>query len=125
MSLSKIKNPVEYSFTQWMNNHPESAHWADKERFLCFVRTVCRYRAAKWKNTYCLQNKILARYPHFNQDYLERLLALFAELIQFYKIQPLSSQFQYTDRKIRKGYYIEMRAKNGALLEKEVLLEAT
>lgn len=26
MGLFKIKNPVEYSFIQWMNNFPDSGH---------------------------------------------------------------------------------------------------
>ncbi|MEW5994772.1 MAG: hypothetical protein AB1744_10295, partial [Candidatus Zixiibacteriota bacterium] len=125
MSLYKIGNPVEFSFTQWMNNYPNSAHWADKERFFRFAKTVCRHNATKWKNTLFLRNRILERLPHFDQDFLESLLDLYANLIEFYKVLPLTGQFQHSDRKVRTGFYIKKYAKNGKILEKEVAIDAT
>ena len=65
MSLYKIKQPVEYSFLQWMNNYRDSGHWRDKERFLEFARTVCAHHATKWKRPEFLREKILGKGDRF------------------------------------------------------------
>lgn len=109
MSLWKIKNPVEYSFFQWMNNFPDSTHWADKARFYSFVKTVCRYNAVKWKSLDFLRNKILDKNPHFDSEYLEHLIRLYDELIKFYKVQPISTGFQLSDREIKMATILKSR----------------
>ncbi len=83
MSLYKIKQPVEYAFFQWMNNFPDSGHWADKERFFRFTKTVCRYKAKKWKKPDYLRKRILEAQAHFDQEFLEGLLNLYANLLDY------------------------------------------
>ena len=119
MSLYKIKNPVEYSFLQWMNNFPDSGHWADMERFYCFVKTVCSHNARTWKKTDYLRKKIMEANPNFNQDSLDYLLELYINLLDFYKTKSCSSHRQMSERKIKEGCYIEIRVKNGIINEVE------
>lgn len=120
MSILKIKNPVEYSFCIWIRNHPDSPHWCDKERFLVFVKTVCRYRASKWKKIGYLKTRILKHHPNFENDYLQYILRLFDELVDFYEATPISSSFEITDRVVKKGHYLEIYAKDCAIFEKEI-----
>lgn len=120
MSLYKIKNPVEYSFHIWINNYPDSGHWADKGRFLSFVKTVCRYNAKKWKNANYLKKKVLERLPNFDLGYLEHLLRLYDELIEFYKATPLTSNYKISDRTVKDDHYIEMGVKKGTIYKREL-----
>ncbi len=120
MSLRKIKHPVEYSFLQWMNSHPDSAHWADRNRFFQFVKTVARFSARKWKNREYVKSRILAIKPTFDPEFLERHLDLFSVLLDFQQVQPLTSQLSISGRDVKKGHYIEVRVKNGAIQEVEV-----
>lgn len=119
MTLRKIKQPVEYSFLQWINNYPDSGHWADKERFLKFVKTVCKYNATRWKEPEHLKYRILEAKPHFDPDFLNRLLDLYSDLIEFYKTGACPST-QLVNRDVKKGHNIEMRVKNGNIYEIEV-----
>lgn len=119
MSLFKIKQPVEYSFLQWINNYPDSGHWADMERFYSFVKTVCRYNATNWKKTDYLRKKILETDPNFKQSFLEYLLELYINLLDFYKANAYSSKLQMSERKIKRGYYVEIHVKNGSICEIE------
>jgi hypothetical protein len=125
MGLRKIKTPVEYSFTIWMNNFPDSAHWADKERFFQFVKTVCRYPKAKeWKNIVFLKTKILDRCPHFDPAVLENRLKSFSELVEFFGVSPISGGYEIvTDRIVKDGHYIEVECRNGKISRKEVPLK--
>ena len=121
MTLRKIKQPVEYSFLQWINNYPDSGHWADKERVLRFVKTVCKYNATRWKKPDHLKNRILEAKPHFDPDFLDRLLDLYANLIEFYKTVACPST-QLVDNAVKKGHYIEVRVRNGSIYEVEIPL---
>ncbi len=120
MGLFVIKNPVEYSFHQWISAHPDSRHWADKERFYRFVKTVCRYNAKRWKDTNHVKTKILNKCPYFDKDYLEYLLRLYGKLIEFYKVLPTASGFQITDGHVKDAHYIEIQMKKGQIITKEV-----
>ncbi|HOI16244.1 MAG TPA: hypothetical protein PK036_07850 [Geobacteraceae bacterium] len=124
MSLFKIKNPVEYSFIQWMNNFPDSGHWADKERFFRFVKTVSRYKALRWKNANYLKKRILDRKPNFDADFLENILDLYSTLLEFQGSKAVSSQFRLSDRKVKTNHFIEIRVKNGVLIEEELPFES-
>lgn len=122
MSIIKIKQPVEYSFLQWINNFPESGHWADKERFYKFTKTVCRYNAKKWKNTEYLKSRILNEKPEFDQKIMDVLLYLYEEFIKFNKSVCYSTT-QFSDQKVKKGYYIEIQVKHGNIYEVEKPIE--
>ena len=122
MGLVKIKQPVEYSFLQWINNYPDSGHWADRERFLRFVKTVCKYNATRWKKPDHLKNRILEAKPHFDPDFLDRLLDLYDKLIQFYKTGACPSMHSVVHRTVKKGHYIEVRVKKGIISEVELPL---
>lgn len=122
MGLRKIKNPVEYSFTIWMNNHPDSRHWADKKRFFAFVKTVCRYKAKRWKRADYLRNRILKYQVNFDREYLDKLLDLYLELLNYSEAHPLTGDFQFSDVNVTEGYYMELVARNGTISRKEVKL---
>ena len=119
MTLRKIKQPVEYSFLQWINNYPDSGHWADKERFFRFVKTVRKYNATTWKNPNHLKNRILEAKPHFDPNFLDRLIDLYANLIEFYKTGVCPST-QLVDSAVKKGHYIEVRVRKGSIYEVEI-----
>ena len=121
MTIYKIKQPVEYSFLQWINNYPDSGHWADKERFFSFVKTVCKYNASRWKKPDHLKRKILEAKPHFDREFLDRLLDLYTNLIEFYKAGACSSM-RSIHSGIKRGYYIEARVKKGEIYEVELPL---
>ena len=121
MTIRKIKQPVEYSFLQWIKNYPDSTHWADKERFLRFVKTVCKYNATRWKKSDHLKNRILEAKPHFDPDFLDRLLDLYDNLIEFYKTEACPST-QSVNRAVKKGHFIEVRVKKGIICEVELPL---
>lgn len=121
MALRKIKQPVEYSFLQWINNYPDSGHWADKERFLSFVKTVCKYNATRWKRRDYVKNRIVEAKPYFDPDFLDRLLYLYDNLIQFHKTGACPGT-ELVNRTVKKGYYIEVRVKKGIIYEVELPL---
>ena len=121
MTICKIKQPVEYSFIQWINNYPDSGHWADKERFFRFVKTVCRYNASRWKKTDFLKNKILEAKPHFDPEFLNRLLYLYDNLIEFHKTSACTTP-RLVDKLAKEGHYIELRVKKGNIYEVELPL---
>jgi hypothetical protein len=123
MAIIKIRQPVEYSFFQWMNNYPDSGHWKDKERFFIFVKTVCRYNASKWKNPQYLKTRILEIVPHFDIDLLERLLELYNNLIQFNKAVSFPTTQLRPNARVKKDHYIELSVKKGAIQEIEKLIE--
>jgi hypothetical protein len=125
MALVKYKNQIEYSFIIWMNNYPESCHWADDERFYCFVKNVCRYhRAKKWEDSDFLKKKIIERIPNFDFNKLKNIIELYRCLLDFYKARHLpGSWFSDPDVEAPDGYYIERGVKNGKLYEKEKLKE--
>ena len=124
MTIYKIKQPVEYSFLQWINNYPDSGHWADKERFLRFVKTVCKYNATRWKKPDHLKKKILEAKPQFNCEFLDRLLDLYSDLTAFYKAGACPTT-QSIRRTIKRGHYIEVRVKKGNICEFELPLNKT
>lgn len=120
MSLFKIKNPVEYSFMQMMSHFPDTGHWQDKQRFYAFAKTVCTHNAVKWKDVSFLKKRILEIRPYVDADCLEYLLTIYYELIQFYKVPPISSQYQSFDRTVKSGHYLEIKVNNGVLSENEI-----
>ncbi len=124
MTICKIKQPVEYSFLQWINNYPDSGHWADKERFFIFVKTVCKYNATRWKKPDHLKKKILDAKPYFDLEFLERLLYLYSNLIEFYKTGACQTT-RLIPRTIKRGHYIEVRVKKGNIHEVELPLNKT
>lgn len=113
VSLFRIKNPVEYSFYQWMNNFPDSGHWADKERFFKFVKTVCKYKASKWKDQSYLKKKILEHTPHFDMDILDNLLNLYVNLLEFHKSVAFSGQLQIGSREVKQDHLLNFGSKMG------------
>lgn len=123
MTLKKIKNPVEYSFFQWINNHPDSTHWKDKERFLIFVKTTCRYKAKKWQSPNFIKKQVLKYYPDFDADFLEKLLHLHGNLIEFHKTSSVTSEFVISEQVAKSGHYIEISVRNGEIVETEVPLK--
>jgi hypothetical protein len=120
MTIYRIRQPTEYSFLQWINNYPDSGHWKDRERFLIFVKTVCKYNATKWKDSNYLKNRILEAKPHFNREFLDRLLDLYEKLIQFYKIGACPNLRSINNRRVKKNHYIEVRVKKGNIYEREL-----
>ena len=124
MTLYKIKQPVEYSFLQWINNHPDSGHRKDKERFFIFVKTVCKYNATKWKKTEHFKKKILEAKPHFDLEFLNRLLDLYPNLIEFYMTEACQTT-KLIRRTIKRGHYIEVRVKKGIIQEVELPFNKT
>jgi hypothetical protein len=125
MGLSRIKKPIEYSFHQWISAHPESRHWADKERFYTFVRTVCRYHSKKWKDQKYLKDQILARRPKFDPEYLDHILDQYLELIEFSKVFPITSDLRIENGlEVKRGYCIEREVVNGKVVEREVPLQS-
>lgn len=119
MAILKIRHPVEYSFLQWMNNFPHSGHWADRERFFVFVKTVCKYNSTKWKRPEHLKARILKARPHFDPDILDRLLYLYGDLIEFHTTHACPN-IQIAHRRVKKGNHIELRVKDGNIYELEV-----
>lgn len=122
MTLVRYKNPTEYSFMIWMNHYPESNHPTDDENFYCFVKTVYRCNAKKWKNTDYLRMRILEIIPNFNSVKLENIIADYLKLLNFYKTpHSLSGSFKDTNaRKVRHGCCIERWFEKGEFHEKEV-----
>lgn len=121
MTIHKIKQPVEYSFIQWINNYPDSGHWKDEERFFCFVKTVCKYNASRWEKTDFLKNKILEVKPHFDPDFLEQLLSLYDTLIRFYKTYACATT-RLVDEPVKERHYIEVCVKKGNIYKVELPL---
>jgi hypothetical protein len=119
MGLVRIKTPVEYSFHQWMSAYPDSGHWADKNRFYTFARTICRYNAKRWKDTEFVRREVLKRKPHFDQEYLDYLIRLLDELIQYSKVYPIRSGLQFSHRDVKDDHYLEIKVKNDKLEMKE------
>ena len=119
MSLYRIRQPTEYSFLQWINSYPDSGHWTDEERFFEFVKTACIYRARKWKDSNYLRQRILDKKPHFDRESLDYHLDLYKILIKFYETEgcPITRR---SSREVKKGYYIEVRVKNGEICEREL-----
>lgn len=122
MTVRKIKNPVEYCFLQWMNNHPDSTHPADKERFFRFVKAIARHRAKKWQNRQYLKERILTIMPSFDDEIMEARLDLFYVLLDFQATRPLI-EIDLCNRDVTAGHFIEIRVKAGAILEIEVPLK--
>jgi hypothetical protein len=119
--IYKIKTPVEYSFHIWMSNHPDSTHWADKERFYTFVKTICRYRARKWKDAMYLKKRVLRIQPNFDLEHLDCLQDLFMQLLDYHNAPPLKTIH------IAKGlssatsnFHIEVSVKDGQIIERQV-----
>jgi hypothetical protein len=119
MGIVRIITPVEYSFHQWMSAYPDSTHWADKNRFYTFARTICRYNAKKWKNSEYVRERILKRKPNFDLDYLEYLLRLLDELIQYSKAYPIACGLQFSDLDVKDGHVLEITVKNDKLEMKQ------
>jgi hypothetical protein len=119
MGLMKIKNPGEYSFHQWISAYPDSGHWADKARFYTFVRTICRFNAKRWKDTAFVRGEILRRRPHFDVEFLDYLMRLLNELIEYSKAYPIKAGLQSSDLTVTDGHYIEITVKRGRLEMKE------
>jgi hypothetical protein len=120
MTLAKVINPVEYSFTQWINNYPDSTHWLDKARFFTFTKTVCRYNGKKWKDSSYLKERILKANPHFDAERLTNVITLYRDLIEFYASIPITSDYKITDIDAGAGNYIEIKVVHGEVLMKEV-----
>lgn len=120
MALIKLKNQVELSFHNWLHQHPESMHPLDMKRFYVFVKCVCVYNAKKWKDSNFLKEKILELKPNFDPDLLERLLNLYENLIEFYRISALPRCWYIDDQvDAHDGYYIERGIKNGSIYQIE------
>jgi hypothetical protein len=120
MTIQKIRQPVEYSFLQWINGHPDSGHWADHESFLIFTKTVCRYHATKWQNSNYLKKRIIEAKPLFNSDFLDHIISLYNTLIQFYKTTPCLNTKIVKRDPVKKGHYFEIRVKKGKICEVEI-----
>lgn len=120
-ALVKYKNQVEYSFQTWMKNHPESTHWADKDRFLKFTKNVCTYNAKRWKDPEFLKQRILKMKPNFDNNRLVNLTIAFEYMVEFHKTSALPRVWQIeADVEAKNGYYIERGFKNGNFYDKEL-----
>lgn len=88
-NINKMDNneldKIEVAFNTWINNYPESYHPLDQERFLVFVKTVCRY-SENQKDADWLKKKIEKSNQSFNPDNLEKFLNQFELFQKFYKI---------------------------------------
>ncbi|MDA8326581.1 MAG: hypothetical protein M0033_10230 [Nitrospiraceae bacterium] len=122
--LYRIRTPVEYSFHVWISNFPDSRHPHDKDRFLAFVKTVCRYDRKKWKNSNYLEERILKVKPRFDPYYLQYLLQLYHDLLNFYKMPPIRHHgIDNGSQSVKEGFYIEIEIKNGKVYERELPIE--
>lgn len=115
MAIVKIKNPTEYSFTQWMNAYPQSWHFLDMKRFYIFVRTVHRYRSKKWKNLKFLEEKILEHTPNFKQTNLETILNLYYHMLDMLDCHWIIAP--ESDKIIPKDTFIELEVINNKIVE--------
>jgi len=97
----------------------------DKKRFFEFVKTVCRYKSKKWKKAAYLRKRILELKPYFDQEFLERRLNLYTNLLDFHRASACSSQLQLSKKKVKEGHYIEIHVKNGIISETELPLNFT
>lgn len=118
-ALVKYKNPVEYSFLSWVKLYPESTHPKDKERFIQFVKNVCRYKASKWKDTDFLKEQILKHKPKFNESRLQDLVIAFEYMIEFYNTDP-TQVWVIENAEVKNGYYIERGVENGKFYERQL-----
>lgn len=89
MAVVRYKNQSEYTFLVWLNNHPESFHPLDMERFHIFVKTVARYRSKKWEEYSYFKKRVLEHTPNFNEDNIDLFHEKLEELLRFYKVCPM------------------------------------
>ncbi|MFZ1981417.1 MAG: hypothetical protein WAU61_08935 [Smithella sp.] len=122
MGLQRIVNPVEYSFYQWMSGYPDSGHPADKSRFYTFARTIFIHNATNWKKSEYVRQRILKKKPNFDPHYLEYLLRLLDELIQFSNATPVKGGVKFTHSEVKDNHVRTMRVKNDELYVEEVPL---
>ena len=118
ITLVKIKNPVEYSFLDWLKFRDDHLH--NKEKFVLFTRNVCAFSAKKWKNTDFVRNKILKKIPTFDQNKLRDLMIIFDYLIDFYTSKPMPRCWYIDNATARKGFYIERGVNKGKIYTKEL-----
>lgn len=118
MAVVKIKNPVEYSFYQWINAYPESYHPLDMARFYRFVKAVCRHNATRWKDPNFFKNKIVSVKSSIDNDFIGNILTIYSELLTFYNTPPLI-EIDITDEKTKDGYYLERGVRNVKMYEIE------
>lgn len=81
--LIRIKNPVEETFILWMNNHPESFHHLDMQRFYSFVKNKIRYKSNKWDNYNYFEDRILKINKHFAEDNISYFYHLMQKINDF------------------------------------------
>jgi len=108
------------SFYTWISQFPDSAHWCDEQRFLTFMKTICRFNARKWKDQNYLKSRILKEKPNFDQDFLDDILSLSQKLFDFYKTSPLPDSWIFEDGEIEDGFYLERGIKDGIKYEKRL-----
>lgn len=104
MALIRFKNPTEYAFIVWLDNHPESFHPLDMDRFYCFVKSVRRYNSKKWVNYGYFKKKIISHSPKFDEENIELFHDKLVQLLAFSKVPPINPIEGLLDR-TRKGYF--------------------
>lgn len=114
----KVKNPVEFSFTIWINTYPFTGHWADKEKFRTFVKNVCRHNAKNWKNSTYFRKRIEERLPGADAESIDYYVRLYDELIAFYYTPSILNHIEDHDS-VTPGHYIQLEARKGKVVAKE------
>lgn len=91
MTLIRFKNQTEYAFIIWIDNHPESFHPLDMQRFYAFVKTVARYRSKKWRDYEHFKQQILAHASHFSQENIDYFYDLMKSCLAFHEATSVGS----------------------------------
>ena len=89
MGLIRTKTPIECAFYYWINNHPESYHSLDMQRFYVLVKTVKRY-SRKAKSGQWLRNKIKQSKKPMQEEGISYFCNLFKTLLEYDKAYPIS-----------------------------------
>lgn len=116
MTLVRFKNQTEYAFVVWMDNHPESFHPLDMQRFYTFVQTVARYRSKKWRNYEYFKHQVVLRRPHFSEEHIDHFFDLMHICLDYHAARPIDSTTHSGG-----GYgYIQVGVKDGKIYEIDI-----
>lgn len=88
MGLIRTKSPIECAFYYWINNHPESYHFLDMQRFYVFVKTVKSY-SRKPKNGQWLRDKIKQSRKPMQEENISYFCNLFETLLEYDNAYPI------------------------------------
>lgn len=117
-----IVNPIEYSLVQWLEGGPESGKPLDMGRFYRFVKTVCRYKTTRWRNSEFVRDRIMSLRPSFNRRLLDQFMDLFSHLVNFSSSIAVEGGLTYEDMRVADDHYLEIRVTGGTVSTRELLL---